>query len=341
MGQRGVKPSLHYLDDFIVVVESRSEADQKKEKLVSTFASLGVPLEPSKLEGPSTCLTFLGIEVDTQGLQLRLPEEKLGRLKTLLESTTGKKSLRQRDLQSLVGLLQHAAKVVKPGRSFMRRLHALLSYNAGQPKPAHYIRLNTAARADILWWRTFVEEWNGISMVWVSNAQEPDIQVWSDASGQWGCGAHCLPQWFVFEWTPRLITKSIQVKEMFPVVAAALFGRQWRGKVVQFIVDNKAVVDILKDGYSREPHLMHMVRMLVFFACHFQFWWLAEHIAGADNILADAISRNNLDIFLSQASPSPAVPVTVPAPLVDALSQIITWTSTDWIKLFKSIIQQL
>lgn len=62
--------SLH-LDDFIVVTKSSQEI------LVSTFASLGVPLEPSKLEGPSTCLTFLGIEVDTQALQLRLPEQKL------------------------------------------------------------------------------------------------------------------------------------------------------------------------------------------------------------------------------------------------------------------------
>ena len=87
-----------------------------------------------------------------------------------------------------------------------------------------------------------------------------------------GLTAYIVPQWLAFQWTPELRTKSIQVKELFPVVAAAaLFEKQWKGKVVQFVVDNKAAVDILKEGYSRESHIMHVIRMLVFFACHFQF----------------------------------------------------------------------
>ena len=44
------------------------------------FTTLGLPLDPSKLEGPGTCLTFKGIEVDTVRLQLRLPPDKLERL---------------------------------------------------------------------------------------------------------------------------------------------------------------------------------------------------------------------------------------------------------------------
>lgn len=143
--------------------------------------------EPGKLEGPSTCLTFLGIEVDTQAFQLRLPEEKLTRLRGLLNSVMGRKAIMKRDLQSVVGLLQHAAKVVKPGRSFMRRLHALLA--ASGLAPNHFIRLNMTAQADILWWQTFVSEWNGVSMVWAANRHRPDLQVVSDASGTWECGS--------------------------------------------------------------------------------------------------------------------------------------------------------
>ena len=45
---------------------------------------------------------------------------------------------------------------------------------------------------------------------------------------------------------PYLCHLSIEVKELIPVVlAAALFGHQWVGKVVQFVVDNKAVMDVL------------------------------------------------------------------------------------------------
>lgn len=90
---RDVEPVLHYLDDFILVEGEVSEATHKKEELVSTFACFGVPLE---LEGPSSCLTFLGIEVDTQALQLRLPEEKLSRLKALMNTHGGGKKVTDR-----------------------------------------------------------------------------------------------------------------------------------------------------------------------------------------------------------------------------------------------------
>ena len=60
--KQGVKIVLHYLDDFILVAGSLVEANCQKDILISTCKALGVPLEPSKLKGPATCLQFLGIE---------------------------------------------------------------------------------------------------------------------------------------------------------------------------------------------------------------------------------------------------------------------------------------
>ena len=54
---------------------------KQKYTLVSNFQCLGVPFEQSKLVGPSTCLTFLSIQVNTEALLLRLPKEKLEQLK--------------------------------------------------------------------------------------------------------------------------------------------------------------------------------------------------------------------------------------------------------------------
>ena len=53
---------LHYLDDYILVAKDHQSALAQNETLVRTFQTFGVPLEFSKLEGPETCLTFLGIE---------------------------------------------------------------------------------------------------------------------------------------------------------------------------------------------------------------------------------------------------------------------------------------
>ena len=90
--------------------------------------------------------------------------------------------------------------------------------------------------------------------------------------GGWGCGAYCLPHWFSLPWTPELESASIQVKELVPVViAAALFRKEWTGKVVLFKVDNMAVVDIIANIYSQEPHLIQLVltaQFLVYIRAH-------------------------------------------------------------------------
>lgn len=54
----------HSLDDFVMVTNSVHKAHLQKITIASTFESLGVSYEYSKLECPSSCLTFLGIEVD-------------------------------------------------------------------------------------------------------------------------------------------------------------------------------------------------------------------------------------------------------------------------------------
>ena len=62
LSTKGITHSLHYLDDYITVTYSVGKAHFLKDAFTSTFESLGVPLEYSELEGPSTCLTFLGID---------------------------------------------------------------------------------------------------------------------------------------------------------------------------------------------------------------------------------------------------------------------------------------
>ena len=319
------------------------QAECHREILLSVFASLGIPIEPSKLEGPSTCLSFLGIEADTATCQLRLPADKLSRLQAALKEALGRKALTKHNFQSLVGLLQHAAKVVKPGRAFMRRLHSLLSYSGGMNHTSNqFIRLNMHARADILWWHVFASQWNGVSMLWGRVSRAPDTLVTSDASGSWGCGALWGPHWFMLQWPPSLQGASIQVKELVPVVlAAALYGKQWAGKVVEFKSDNMPVVDVLEDTYSRNGHLMHLTRLLIFWASYHQFWFTASHIPGASNILADAISRNNLALSFSQVPQAAQQPTQIPSSLVDLLALEASWTSTDWMELFVSTLRQL
>ena len=55
---------MHYLDDFHTLGPPGSSVCQHNlDRSIDCFSKLGIPLHPDKLEGPSTCLTILGIEL--------------------------------------------------------------------------------------------------------------------------------------------------------------------------------------------------------------------------------------------------------------------------------------
>ena len=77
------------------------------------------------------------------------------------------------------------------------------------------------------------------------------------------------------------------------VIAALLFGRQWKGHLIKMVVDNMSVVHVLNSTCSKDPHLMHLIHILVFMAAHFNFWFQAQHVKGKSNHPADLLSCRN------------------------------------------------
>ena len=93
----------------------------------------------------------------------------------------------ERELLSLIGRLSHACKVVVAGRIFLRRM---IETAKTARRLNHWVHLNAEFRSDLEWWRTFLRHWNGRSMMSIhTTAQTPDVTIFTDASGSWGCGA--------------------------------------------------------------------------------------------------------------------------------------------------------
>ena len=338
--KREIQASLiHYLDDFLIVAPSQTRGCQEAlHTLLQIFEGLGIPVAVDKLEGPSPVITFLGIVLDSEKMTCKLPEKKLNELHALVENWLGRRSCTKRELQSVAGKLQHACKVVTPGRTFLWRIFELLRVAT---KPHHHIRLTGAVKADLYWWHTFLTDWNGVSLLYRETRAAPDHHVFTDASGHYGCGAVWNEQWLVYAWDQEFVEESIAPKELLPIVmACAIWGREWQQLVVCIHCDNMAVVDVVNSGYSKHPQVQHLLRCLFFITATFGIMIHAVHILGVDNEGADAISRNNMHKFFRlhpQASPSPTP---LPQDLVDLLIKIQPeWTSPTWRKLFKGSLQ--
>ena len=231
--------------------------------LSSSFSHLGVPVATQKLEDPTTCLTFLGIEIDTMALQLRLPQVKLVELRALVSTWMGKRSCTKKELESLVGKLQHACVVVKPGRSF---LCGLFELQAATKKPHHHIPLRGAVRSDIAWWDTFLESWNGVAIIPPTMPVAQPHQVYTDAAGSFGCGAIWGRHWFRYMWPPAFQGRPIITQELLPIIMACMiWGPWWANNRVVVHCDNQAAVCVVNVGYSRDKDMMHLMRCLFFY----------------------------------------------------------------------------
>ena len=261
----------NYLDDFIGVA-STTRAFQDYEYCGSLLHELGLQESLSKACPPSTVMTCLGVRINTVDMTLSVTPERLDELVVLLSHWLTKKSATKSELQSLVGKLSFVSKCVRQSRLFLARILAMLRT---VKRNHHHVKLSKEFFRDIHWWLRFIHVYNGVSIIPMSAWSSPDAVFATDACLS-GCGGLTCHQFFHIEF-PR------EVKDKFPsihhlevlaiLLAARLWGSQWRGLRLLVYCDNAAVVSSLNSGRVQDSILA---------ACLRELWFLAaSHELGA------------------------------------------------------------
>ncbi len=183
-------------------------------------------------------------------MTISLPSDMLMRLRSLIREWTVKKSCTKRELLSLIGFLQHACRVIRPGRAFLRRM---IDLSMCARALHHRVRQNAGFRSDLKWWDCFLPIWNWTCPMSSVVKGESRVVLTSDASGSWGCGAYTSTgRWFQLRLPSSWSDIHITAKELLPIVlATALWGRYWQGSSVTCRCDNMAVVAIVNSGRSK------------------------------------------------------------------------------------------
>ena len=146
-----------------------------------------------------------------------------------------------------------------------------------------------------------------------------DLDLYTDASGCFGCGAYFQGQWFHHQWqSHQELSKhiSIQWQELFAIVATSLtWGHQWTRRKIRFFCDNLTIVQAWEGKTSRQPRIMSLLHLLFFTAAKGNFTITLKHIPGVKNSIADAISRQNFTLFFSLAPQAQRTPTPTPGML--------------------------
>ncbi len=178
------------------------------------------------------------------------------------------------------------------------------------------VLLTSDFRLDIQWWQAFATPWTGRSFFLLPYwTPAPDLDLFTDSSGTIGYGAFMAGEWFNSRWTPDQAPRSIQWKELYPMVlSAATWGHRWSTLKIRFLCDNQAVVSCVVSGTSHCPHMMHLLRNLFLIAANHNFTISACHLPGRHNIIADSLSRFLMQEFRAQAPTAAGAPPPPPPP---------------------------
>ena len=74
-----------YLDDILAIADSREACAEAHSVLIKLLLKLGFAIHWGKIVDPTTKITFLGIELDSLTMSLRLPADNLVALKQELQ----------------------------------------------------------------------------------------------------------------------------------------------------------------------------------------------------------------------------------------------------------------
>ena len=167
-----VESVLHLLDDFLTIDAPDSIPYRTMAVLTLVFNKLGIPLSTHKSVGPATVLEYLGVILDTQRMEARLPMEKVSRIISILDSFMEREACSKQELLSLLGHLNFACRVIYPGRAFVSYL---ISLSTTVKMLHHHVKLNQECRLDIKMWSMFLRQWNGVSFFSIIKKQKQVI----------------------------------------------------------------------------------------------------------------------------------------------------------------------
>ncbi len=245
---------LNYLDDWLILAQSRALLCEHRDMVLSHLSRLGLQVnrEKSKLS-PTQRISFLGMELDSVNLTARLSEERAQSMLRCLESLQRKRAVPLKRFQRLLGHMASSAAITPLGLLHMRPLQRWLHDRVPRWAWRHgtyRVSLTPSCRRTFSPWSDLAFLRAGVPLEQVSR----HIVVSTDASAT-GWGAMCNRHAAAGLWTGPQLQWHINCLELLAVwLALRRFRTLLHEKHVLVRLDNTATVAYINhQGRSTLP----------------------------------------------------------------------------------------
>ena len=272
---------LVYIDDFLILSETREKAQKDLSSVTELFAELGLVLNHKKTEGPTQALEFLGVWLDTKEKRVGVSRSRQEELRDLL--TRRRAQRRWTRLQAL----QLAGKLVFLKQVFPFAVPFTKEILKTRRRDTRWV-VTEKAREDIDLWLEILE-----ARVVPWPHAEADLLLWTDASYQ-GQGAALykkgvpLPDtWAAVDVDPSL---HITALELQALLRAILFF-DLRSATLLWATDAVAARGAVDKGSMRSSALHAITKEIWREARKRSIWIHPTWVPGVLNHQADSLSR--------------------------------------------------
>ena len=275
--------TLCYLDDFVGVAKSYETAYKAYNDLLAVTAELGLELSPAKCVPPSTDVEWLGFSVSTTNMTIKILHDRLQNVILWKD----KKLASRRDIQRLVGQLQHVAKCIRPARHFIS--HILAALRAAPLKGKHLLPDELAL--DVSWFVDYATHSKGTVLL-----QQAPRMVWTiecDSSLQGG-GTYSHTHFFAVCYSQAVISKGYTIAQLevinLVVALKALHLPNPENYTIWINTDNMASQQVLTSGAGRDPVICTCAHEVWLFVAQHSTDVIVHHKPGKDISFADTLN---------------------------------------------------
>ena len=233
---------LRYLDDWLILAESRTTSLQARDRLLPVCEELRLQVSFKKSSLiPSQDMTYLCMQIQSVRFIAKPTETWVENLLKIIE-----------EFVSSLGppaalwcrLLDHLSSLTLLGKGGLLRMQSLLiRLRSKWDFRDELLRIpgDPLCQEDLLWWSWAIQKREGVDL----SLPVPDLSFFSDASDI-GWGAIVGENQVSRVWTPSQRELSINLREMMAVQNGLLeFGSLLRGKTIALFCDNVTTVAYL------------------------------------------------------------------------------------------------
>ena len=294
--QCGDNEMCSYIDDFLSIVPEE-HAQFLWDRFTGLVEETGLRLSqtPGHLCPPSDVFIGLGIEFDLVKNEARIPQEKLDKVCQLVTKWFRFTLANRKQLQELLGYLQHVSQCVRVGRLMVSRM--LADLRAAYSVHPNQIKLSDGFRRDLKWWKLQLDFWNGRAILDYSERKglvTLDASQFGETGSRPGLGAFNFDnnEFYHRPVPDHMVHWDIGALELVNhLVVGRVWGHTWSGLEIIGYTDNQSAMHLLRHGRSRSDLRLDIAREFASIQQHFKFLWKSEYVNTKDNILSDCLSR--------------------------------------------------